>query len=134
MATVLLLRSTARQVIVRNVVLALLPLAAAGCAMQYSARTLGVPVTMAEPLAQPVPGDSFNVTLHATHFFWGLAPGKMPSLQRALAGQLGAGSGVHSLTIKSRKQVSDVLFTVFTLGVISPTSVTFQGVISHGTP
>jgi hypothetical protein len=127
------LRSTVRVVLVRCALVAALPLAG-GCAMQYSARSLGVPVTMAEPLAQPVAGDSFNITLHAVHYFWGLAPGKMPSLQRALAGQLGAGGGVHSLTIRSRKQVSDVIFTVITLGLISPTSVTYQGVVTHGTP
>ena len=132
MATVLL-RSAVRVVIFRLVLCAALPLVA-GCAMQYSARTLGVPVTMAEPLAQPVPGDSFNITLHAVHYFWGLAPGRVPNLQRALAGQLGTGGGVHSLTIRSRKRLSDVIFTVVTVGLVSPTSVTFQGVVTRGTP
>jgi hypothetical protein len=132
MATVLL-RSAVRVVICRLAVMAALPLVA-GCAMQYSARSLGVPVTMAEPLAQPVPGDSFNITVHAVHYFWGLAPGRVPTLQHALAGQLGTGGGVHSLTIRSRKRLSDVIFTVVSLGLISPTSVTFQGVVTRGTP
>lgn len=132
MATVLL-RSAVRVVAFRLALIAALPVMA-GCAMQYSARSLGVPVTMAEPLAQPVPGDSFSVTLHTLHFFWGLAPGRMPSLQQALAGQLGTGGGVHSLTIRSRKRLSDVIFTVVTVGLISPTSVTFQGVVARGTP
>lgn len=122
-----------RVTMVRWAVLLALPFSA-GCAMQYSARTLGVPVTMAEPLAQPVPGDSFNITLHAVHYFWGLAPGKVPSLQHALAGQLGTGGGVHSLTIRSRKKLSDVIFTVISLGLVSPTSVTYQGVVTRGTP
>ena len=102
--------------------------------MQYSARTLGVGVTMAEPLAQPVAGDSFNLDLHAVHYFWGLAPGKMPSLQRALAGQLGTGGSIHSLTIRSHKQLSDVIFTLITLGVVSPTTVSYQGVVARATP
>ncbi len=129
----MLLRSAVRVVIVRCAVLAALPLAA-GCAMQFSTRTLGVPVTMAEPLAQPVAGDSFNVSLPAIHYFWGLVPGKVPSLQQALAGQLGAGGGIHSLTISTRKQLTDVIFTVITLGVVSPTSVTYRGVVTRGTP
>jgi hypothetical protein len=89
---------------------------------------------MAEPVGQPVPGDTFNVTVHATHFFWGLAPGKVPTLQQALAGQLGSGAGVHSLTIRARKRWSDVLFTALTLGVVSPTSVTYRGVVARRTP
>jgi len=117
----------------RCVLLAGLPLLA-GCAMQYSARSLGVPVTMAEPLAQPVPGDSFNVTVHTTHYFWGVVPGKSPNLQQALAGQLGAGQSVHSLSIRSEKTVTDYVFTVLTLGLISPTSVTFKGVVARTAP
>ena len=109
-----------------------LPLA--GCSIQYSARTLGVPVTMAEPLAQPVPGDSFTVTSRAVHLFWGLAPAKQPNLQQALAGQLGNGAGVHNLTIRSHKRWSDVLLTVLSVGIISPTSVTFQGVVTRSRP
>jgi len=132
MATVLL-RSAVRVTALRLVLVAALPLVA-GCAMQYSTRSLGVPVTMAEPLAQPVPGDSFKITLHAMHYFWGLAPGRLPSLQHALAGQLGTGGGVHSLTIRSRKKLADVIFTVVSLGLISPTSVTFQGVVTRGAP
>lgn len=102
--------------------------------MQYNARSLGVPVTMAEPLAQPVAGDSFKVTTRAVHYFWGLAPGKQPNLQHLLASQLGAGGGVHNLTIRSRKRWSDLVFTAISLGLISTTSVTYQGVVTRGTP
>jgi len=123
---------------VRTLLRHAVPLAAlslgTGCAMQYSARTLGVPVTMAEPLAQAVPGDSFHVTLKAIHLFWGLATTKQPNLQQVLAGQLGTGGAVHGLTIRQRKRWSDVLFTGLTLGLISPTSVTFSGVVTRGSP
>lgn len=122
-----------RRMFVRLAVMAVLPLTA-GCAMQYSARSLGVAVTMAEPLGQTAPGDSFNITMHAVHYFWGLAPGRLPNLQRVLAGQLGTGGSVHSLTIRSRKKLSDLVFTAISLGLVSPTTVTFSGVVTRGTP
>lgn len=109
----------------------MMPVLFTGCAMHYNTRTLGVPVTMAEPLAQPVPGDTFRVTAKALHAFWGLATAKEPSLQQALAGQLGAGRAVHNLAIRSRKSWADILVTVVTLGVLSPTSVTFSGVVAR---
>ena len=109
-------------------------LASTGCAIQYNTRSLGVPVTMAEPMAAPVPGDSFAVTARAIHVFWGLASAKEPNLQHALAGQLAAGSGVHGLAIKSRKRWSDLLVSVLTLGFVSSTSVTYTGVISRAGP
>lgn len=109
-------------------------MAVTGCAINYNARTLGVPVTMAEPMAMPVPGDSFKVTTRAVHVFWGLAPAKEPNLQHVLAGQLAAGSAVHGLAIKSRKRWSDLLVSVITLGFISTTSVTYSGVISRAAP
>ena len=89
---------------------------------------------MAEPAAMTVPGDSFHVDAKAVHLLWGLVPARQPSLQQALAGQLGTGAGVHSLVITSHKKPSDVLFTVLTLGIISPTSVTFQGVVAPARP
>jgi hypothetical protein len=102
-----------------------------GCALQYNARTLGVPVTMAEELAVPVAGDSFNITTSAVHVFWGLAVAKEPSLHQALAGQLAAGGSVHNLAIRSRKRWSDLLVTVLTLGFVSSTSVTYSGVVAR---
>jgi hypothetical protein len=88
-------------------------------------------VTMAEELAQPVAGDSFNVTAHAVHVFWGLAVAKEPSLHQVLAGQLAAGGSVHNLAIRSRKRWSDLLTTVLTLGFVSTTSVTYSGVVAR---
>ena len=110
------------------------PLLLGACALNFNSRTLGVPVTMAEPLAQGVPGDSFAVTSKAIHVFWGLALVRAPDLHQALASQLGPGTGVRNLAIKQRKTLSDILFTVLTAGVVSPTSVTFSGVVTRGTP
>ena len=86
---------------------------------------------MAEQLAVPVPGDSFNVTTHAIHVFWGLAVAKEPSLHQVLAGQVAAGGSVHNLAIKSRKRWSDLLVTALTLGFVSSTSVTYSGVVAR---
>ncbi|HEY2806434.1 MAG TPA: hypothetical protein VGI92_11315 [Gemmatimonadales bacterium] len=110
----------------------LLPLLTGACALHFNARSLGVPVTMSEPLAQGVAGDSFAVTTKALHVFWGLATAHEPSLKQALAGQLGQGSGVRNLAIHSRKKWDDVLVTVLTLGLVSPTTVTFSGRVTRG--
>lgn len=109
-------------------------LVVSGCSMTYNARTMGVPVTMAEPLAAGVPGDSFRVTSRAIHIFWGLATAKEPSLQQAIAGQLGSGTGVRAVAIHARKRWSDVLVTALTLGFISTTTVTYSGVVTRASP
>lgn len=110
---------------------ALALLALTGCAIQYNARTLGVPVSMSEQLATPVAGDSFNVTAKAVHAFWGLAVVKEPNLQHVLSGQLASGGSVHNLGIRSRKRWTDLLVTALTLGFVSSTSVTYSGVVER---
>jgi hypothetical protein len=108
--------------------------ATAACAMQFDTRSLGVPVTMTPPATPTAAADTFNVTLRAVHLFWGLAPVKEPALQPVLAGQLGTGGSVANLSIRARKRWSDIVATVITLGFISPTSVTYQGVIVRPAP
>jgi LytS/YehU family sensor histidine kinase len=112
----------------------LLALGLSGCAMSYSARSLGVPVTMAGAVGEPVAGDTFTVTTRGMHLFWGAVTARQPSLQNVLAGQLGTGGGVRNLTIRSRKRWSDLLVTALTVGVLSPTSVTFEGVVTRSAP
>ena len=111
-----------------------LALMVSGCAYNFGSKTLGVPVQMAEPMAQGVAGDTFHVTVKAVHVFWGLAVAKDPALQPALQNQLGTGAAVHNLTIHARKRWSDVLLTIMTAGIVSPTSVTYSGIITRGTP
>jgi len=106
----------------------------AACAMQFDTRSLGVPVTMTPPATPVAAADTFNVTLRAVHMFWGLAPVKEPALQPVLASQLGTGGSVANLSIRTRKTWTDVIATVITLGFISPTSVTYQGVIVRTAP
>jgi hypothetical protein len=106
----------------------------AGCAIQLDARSLGVPVTMAAPAGQVVPGDTFAVDTRAVHLLWGLVPVREPSLRQTLAGQLGTDGGVADLRITVHKGPLDLVFTVLTLGVISPTTVTFEGVLVRPRP
>lgn len=101
-----------------------------GCANTFDATTLGVPVTVASPAGQPAQGDRFRVSQKSVFGFWGLLKFKEPSLRKALAAQLGGGSGVADLKIRVRSRWSDVLITGLTLGLIVPRSVTFEGVVT----
>jgi hypothetical protein len=105
-------------------------LSLAGCAETFDASTLGVPAALAAPAGQPVQGTRFRVTSHAVYGLWGLASFKQPSLRKALAGQLGGGSGIADLKIKVRSRWTDVLVTVLTAGLIVPRAVTFEGVVT----
>ena len=101
-----------------------------GCAETFDATTLGVPATLASPAGQPPAGDRFRVSSKAVFGLWGLARLKEPSLRKALAAQLGGGSGVANVKIKSRSRWSDILFTIITAGIIVPRTVTFEGVVT----
>jgi hypothetical protein len=107
----------------------LLLLAVGGCAQTFDATTLGVPVTMASPAGQPPQGTRFRVTSRALYAFWGLARIKEPSFRKALAAQLGGGSGIADLKIKVRSRWSDVLITALTAGLFVPRAVTYEGVV-----
>ena len=107
-----------------------LSLSLSGCAETFDARTLGVPASLAVPAGQPAVGTRFRVTSHAVYGLWGLASIKQPSLRKALAAQLGGGSGIADLRIKVRSRWSDVLITALTAGLIVPRAVTFEGVVT----
>lgn len=102
-----------------------------GCAQTFDAASLGVPVTMASPAAQAPQGDRFSVTSRAVFGFWGTLRFKQPSLQKALAAQLGGGSGVADVRIRVRSRWSDLLITALTAGLVVPRSVTFEGVVTR---
>ncbi len=106
----------------------------AGCALTFDARSLGVPAVMSLPAGQPIVGDTFNVTVRSLHAFWGIAAVRVPSLQNTLAGQLGGSAGVANLRIRVRRRWSDVLFTGMTLGFLTTTSVTFEGIVVRTSP
>jgi hypothetical protein len=114
---------------VRQTFALLLSIVLASCSMTIDATTLGVPVTLASPAAQPAQGSRFSVTSHAVYGLWGLAKLKQPSLRKALAAQLAGGSGVADVKIRVRSRFADVLITALTAGLIVPRSVTFEGVV-----
>lgn len=107
-------------------------LVSTGCALTFDATRLGVPVTMAGT-PQPTPtGTPFRVTRHPVFLLFGLATVGEPDLEDVLEAEVGTGAGVQNLRIKVAASPTDVLFTVITLGVISPRTVTFEGeVVAH---
>ncbi len=102
--------------------------------MTFDATSLGVPVSMASPAARPAVGDTFNIKSHAVFLFWGMYASTEPSLQRTLEGQLGGGRGVQDLRIHVHHRWTDVLIAVLSAGLVTPVSVTFQGVIAPQSP
>jgi hypothetical protein len=116
---------------VRGAVLALLVVTVlTGCAETFDATTLGVPATLASSATAPATGDRFQVSNKAVFAFWGLAKLKQPSLRKALGAQLGGGSGIADVKIRSRSRFTDILFTVLTAGLLVPRTVTFEGVVT----
>lgn len=106
-----------------------LALAVSGCALTFDSSNLGVPVTMAAPAQGAPTGTPFQVTKHPVFLMWGLFGAGQPSLEDVLAGQAGTGASVANLKIRVRSRWSDLLVTALTLGVFTPRSVTFEGVV-----
>jgi hypothetical protein len=104
-------------------------IALSGCAQTFDATKLGVPATMAGPAGEAVTGQSFRVTTHTVHAFWGLVPLKQPGLEKALAGQLVGGKAIAQLRIKTKSRWSDLLLTGLTLGIFAPKTVIYEGVV-----
>ena len=103
-----------------------------GCALTFDATELGVPASMAESAVAPPQGTAFRVTKHPTFLLWGLAGASRPNVEDVLAGQLGTGGRIANLRIKVRTRFGDLLWTVLTLGVVSPRTATFEGVVVPG--
>jgi len=112
--------------------LAALALTVSGCALTFDARDLGVPTSLAEPAQSPPQGAPFRVTRHPVFLLWGLAGASRPNAEDVLAGQVGTGARIANLRIKVRSRWSDLLVTALTAGLISPRSVTFEGVVVPG--
>jgi hypothetical protein len=105
-------------------------LAMCGCALKYDSTALGVPVSLAEAAQAPPPsGEAFNITRHAVFLVWGVWTVGAPNLEDVLAGQVGAATGVTNLRIRQRVRWSDLLITVLTVGIVSPRSITMEGVV-----
>lgn len=113
----------------RHAIVVALVLGATACATTYDATHLGVPVTMAEPAQNAGTGTAFSITKHPVFVLMGLVSVEHPNIEDLLAGQLGGGSSIANLRIYERARFTDVLVTFFTLGIVSPRSVTFEGVV-----
>src|SRR3989449_1436955 len=109
--------------------LAALALTLSGCALTFDATDLGVPTSLAESARTPPQGTSFRITKHPVFLLWGLTAASRPNAEDLLAGQAGTGARIANLRIKVRSRWSDLLVTVLTAGLISPRSVTFEGVV-----
>ena len=106
-----------------------LALTMSGCALTFDARDLGVPTSLAEPAQSPPQGTPFRVTKHPVFLLWGLAGASRPNAEDVLAGQVGTGARIANLRIKVRSRWSDLLVTALTAGLITPRSVTFEGIV-----
>lgn len=102
-----------------------------GCAQTFDATGLGVPATLTSPAGQPPEGEHFSVGSKAVFGLWGVIPLKRASMQKALAGQLGGGTGVADVRIRVRSTFTDVLISVLTAGLVVPRSVRFEGVVTR---
>ena len=109
--------------------LVMLALTVSGCALTFDATELGVPTSLAESAQTPPQGQSFHVTKHPVFLLWGLVAASRPNAEDVLAGQAGTGSRIANLRIKVRARWSDLLVTALTAGLVSPRSVTFEGVV-----
>lgn len=108
--------------------------AASGCVLHFDSTSLGVPVSMASAASQPAVGDTFNVRAGAVYLFWGLLPVSRPDLQNTLEGQLAGGRAVRDLRITVGRRFPDVFITLLTLGIVSPVSVRFEGIVAAPPP
>jgi len=99
------------------------------CSLTYDATALGVPATLASSASEPVEGEHFEVTSRAVWGLWGLVQLSQPDLRKALAHQVGEGAAVADIRIKSKARISDILFTVITIGLLSTRSVTVEGTV-----
>jgi hypothetical protein len=115
--------------LVTRVGLVAMALTLSGCAMTFDATDFGVPTSFAESARTPPQGTAFSVTKHPVYLLWGLAAASRPNAEDILAGQVGTGARVANLRIKVRARWSDLLWTALTAGLVSPRSVTFEGVV-----
>lgn len=111
---------------------ALAALTLSGCALTFDAHELGVPTSMAESEQAPPQGTPFRVTKHPTFLLWGLAGASRPNVEDVLAGQVGTGARITNVRIKVRMRLGDLLVTALSLGLLSPRTVTVEGVVVPG--
>jgi hypothetical protein len=99
------------------------------CSMTFDGSKLGVPVTMGSKAGAPAKGQPFKVSSGSLWVLWGAVPVKKPSLRQPLSSQLVGGQTIEDLKITVGSRWYDVLVSVITLGIVTPRTVTLEGVI-----
>ena len=99
------------------------------CSMTFDGSKLGVPVTMGSKAGSPARGAPFKVSSGSLWVLWGAVPVKKPSLREPLGSQLVGGQSIEDVKITVGSRWYDVLVSVVTLGLITPRTVTLEGVI-----
>lgn len=104
-------------------------LATAACSYTLDATGLGVPATLAERGTAPPQGTPFSVSKHPIYLLWGAFAAGGLNLEDALAGQVTPGSALSNVRVRVRSTVFDVLVSAVTIGLITPRTVTIEGVV-----
>jgi hypothetical protein len=115
--------------LLRHTALSVALVATTGCAQTFDATTLGVPATLASEGATVPAGTVFKVKAKALWGAWGLIPLNEPSVKKILASQLIDGRSVANVRITTRSSIFDAVISLGTFGVLSPRSVTIEGVV-----
>ncbi len=97
--------------------------------MTFDGTKLGVPVTMGSKAGAPAKGQPFKVSSGSLWVLWGAVPVKKPSLREPLGSQLVGGQSIEDVKITVGSRWYDVLVSVVTLGLVTPRTVTLEGVI-----
>ena len=99
------------------------------CSMTFDGTKLGVPVTMGSKAGAPAKGAPFKVSSGSIWVLWGAVPVKKPSLRGPLGSQLVGGQSIEDVKITVGSKWYDVLISVVTLGLITPRTITLEGVV-----
>ncbi len=99
------------------------------CAMTFDGSKLGVPVTMGSKAGSPATGAPFKVSSGSLWVLWGSVPVKKPSLRGPLGTQLVGGQSIQDVKITVGSRWYDVLISVVTLGLVTPRTVTLEGIV-----
>jgi hypothetical protein len=112
-----------------TILLALALSTLSACSMTFDASKLGVPVTMGSKAGTPAKGQPFKVSSGSLWVLWGAIPVKKPSLRGPLGSQLVGGQSIEDVKITVGSRWYDVLISVVTLGLITPRTITMEGVV-----
>lgn len=100
-----------------------------GCAQTFDATSLGIDASMSAPVSVQVQGEEFKLSKKAVYLIAGIFTASKPSLDEFLASQVTGDARIANLRIEVRSKPTDVLITIFTLGLVVPRTVTFEGVV-----